>query len=459
MRRRTIALAAVAAAGLWWWRGPAPAPTVEVEVHVKLAAGARATAAGPALTGGAIVAERPLFERPAAALAADRALALATSGEAVPDLTAWRVVTVRGSRAAIARSVARLEARPDVARAFVAPVLVPPTASGARRGSCPVRTPSYLEHQGYLGPAPGGVDVEAAWALPGGRGEAVRFADIEHAWDLGHEDLPGDRAEELDPPRRRAFGPEHGTAVLGEIAAVDNRLGMTGLAPDVERIVVASVSGRPAAAAIDRAQARLRPGDVLLLELQGMGPRNRYLPVEWWDDIYEAIRVATARGVVVVEAAGNGGEDLDHPRYRGVLSRGGRDSGAIVVGAGAPAAPGYTDRSRLDFSNHGTRVDVQGWGRMVATLAYGDLQGCAEDRRSYTARFSGTSSASPIVAGAALLLQSIAITRTGRPLSPAALRDLLVRTGTPQTSGPHGPASQHIGPRPDLRRALAALPR
>jgi hypothetical protein len=33
------------------------------------------------------------------------------------------------------------------------------------------------------------------------------------------------------------------------------------------------------------------------------------------------------------------------------------------------------DRSRLDFSNFGKAVDVQGWGREVTTCGYGDLQG------------------------------------------------------------------------------------
>ena len=61
------------------------------------------------------------------------------------------------------------------------------------------------------------------------------------------------------------------------------------------------------------------------------------------------------------------------------------------------------DRVRLDFSNYGSRVDVQGWGRMVATLEYGDLQSCTGAEadytdRHYTGEFAGTSSASPIVA-------------------------------------------------------------
>jgi subtilisin family serine protease len=96
---------------------------------------------------------------------------------------------------------------------------------------------------------------------------------------------------------------------------------------------------------------------------------------------------------------------------------------------------------------------------MVASLDYGDLQDCDAAQRKYTSRFAGTSSASPIVAGAAALVQSVAkVGRDGCPLTPAALRNLLVDTGSSQTDGPHGPARQHIGPRPDLARALSQMP-
>jgi hypothetical protein len=125
--------------------------------------------------------------------------------------------------------------------------------------------------------------------------------------------------------------------------------------------------------------------------------------------------------------------------------------------AGGPAREGFVDRARLDFSNYGSRVDVQGWGRRVATLDYGDLQSCSEkNERDYTDRFSGTSSASPVVAGAAVLVQGIARER-GAPLAPLKLRELLAATGSPQTDGPDGPATQHIGPRPNLGRALEKL--
>jgi len=67
----------------------------------------------------------------------------------------------------------------------------------------------------------------------------------------------------------------------------------------------------------------------------------------------------------------------------------------------------------------------------------------------YTGFFSGTSSASPIVTGAAANLQAIALNRFGTPLTPFEIRRLLVETGSPQL----GATTEHIGPRPNLAAA------
>jgi hypothetical protein len=103
----------------------------------------------------------------------------------------------------------------------------------------------------------------------------------------------------------------HGTAVLGEISGDDNKFGVTGIAPDA---MVAAVSHNPlgSAGAIQYAASKLKPGDVLLLEMHRPGPRfayqsradqRGYIAVEWWPDDFLAIQAATARGVIVVEAA------------------------------------------------------------------------------------------------------------------------------------------------------------
>lgn len=54
-------------------------------------------------------------------------------------------------------------------------------------------------------------------------------------------------------------------------------------------------------------------------------------------------------------------------------------------------------------------------------------------------------------------LQAMARAQNGAPLSPATVRKILEKTGTPQVAGPGVPLSQHIGPLPNLVLAAAAL--
>lgn len=120
------------------------------------------------------------------------------------------------------------------------------------------------------------------------------------------------------------------------------------------------------------------------------------------------------------------------------------------------------DRSRLAFSNYGARLDAQGWGREVTTTGgfwdrAGDLQGGAEEIAWYTDTFSGTSSASPVVAGALASLQGILKAAHLAPMGPEEAREALRRTGSPQQDAPGRPASQRIGNRPDIKAAVTQL--
>src|SRR5262249_6483955 len=138
---------------------------------------------------------------------------------------------------------------------------------------------------------------------------------------------------------------QHGTAVLGEIAGVENGYGITGIAPR-SLIGVSSVNPNGVADAINRAAMVLSVGDIILIEQHAHGPSSglvctcncsqfEYIAMEYWQDTFDAIANAIAvRGVVVVEAAGNGSMNLDAPIYQGRFNRAVRDSGAILVGAG-----------------------------------------------------------------------------------------------------------------------------
>lgn len=359
--------------------------------------------------------------------------------------------------------------------------LAPPSALGVPPVEMPgIRPSDFRSLQTYLDAAPGGVAVEAAWARRGGRGEGVRVVDIEGGWQFTHTDLLINSGGLLAGSQYPELGwRNHGTAVLGELGGDADEIGISGICPGA---VLSGVShgGLGSSRAIEVAASLLGPGDVLLLEMHRPGPRfgytsrddqRGYVAVEWWPDDFLAIQGAVAKGIVVVEALGNGAEDLDHDLYAqpgpgfpaGWVNpfSGAADSGAILVGAGAPPSGVYgPDRSRLDFSNWGSRTDCQGWGRGVVTTGYGDFYTDAADSSDedywYTSSFSGTSSASPIVAGVVACLQGIA-KAAGSVLRPSDLRAALRSTGSPQVARPGAPMTQNIGRRPDLAALIQHL--
>ncbi|GAB4100722.1 S8 family serine peptidase [Sinomonas halotolerans] len=382
-----------------------------------------------------------------------------------------------------------LAANDSVEAAFVKPPAEPPIApddslereaAAAPAEEAPPVTPDFSANQGYLEAAPGGINARWAWTRPGGRGQGVRVIDVEGAWRFTHEDLLLNQGGVIGGTQSTDLGwRNHGTAVAGEISADHNSIGVLGIAPDAN-IRAISIFGPGSAGAIRQAADALSAGDVILIELHRPGPRHSfqsradqlgYIAVEWWPDDFAAIRYALGRGVIVVEAAGNGAENLDDALYdtrpSGFPSswtnpfRGGAaDSGAVVVGAGAPPVGTHgrdhgPGRSRLGFSNFGARVDAQGWGREVTTTGYGGLQGGPNEDLWYTDTFSGTSSASPIVVGAVACYQGISAAGSGRK-TPAQVRSRLRSTGSPQTDAPDRPATQRIGNLPDLR-ALVGL--
>ncbi|MEM9206530.1 MAG: S8 family peptidase [Pseudomonadota bacterium] len=346
----------------------------------------------------------------------------------------------------------------------------------------PSSTADFSGRQIYLNPAPEGIDAKWAWTQSGGRGHGVNIIDIEGAWRFTHEDLMQRQGgvvggNVIDGVRWR----NHGTAVLGVYGADINGFGVQGICSDAITSAV-SHGGIGSASAINTAASRLRAGDIMLLEMHRPGPRHDftfrndqrgYVAIEWWPDDFAAILNACRKGIIVVEAAGNGAEDLDDDLYEtpgfgfpaswsNSYRRQNRDSGAVVVGAGAPP-PGThgrdhgPDRSRLGFSNYGAIVDAQGWGREVTSCGYGDLQGGTNEDLWYTDRFSGTSSASPIVVGAIGSLQGMAKARGRAVFSPGEIRQALRTTGSPQQSAPSRPKSQRIGNRPNMRELAQTL--
>lgn len=304
--------------------------------------------------------------------------------------------------------------------------------------------------------APLGIDVGAAWTRPGGRGEGQSVVDIERGWCLAHEAL----AEHGVPPPLSGVNDDderpHGTGSLGVIAG-RGPLRTIGIVPALARLRVASVTRSCApkqfsiAAAIIDVLRFVDFGDILVLEVEvGGGSESGYttpVPAEALEAVFRAVRCATALGVTVVAAAGNGSRDLDKFNNR-AFDREGRDSLAILVGA----RDSRTWRRR-GTSNYGTRVDCFGPGDSV-------LSACAPDStcssiNAYTDDFNGTSAATAIVAGAAAAVQGVARARFGRRYGPRQLRALL---SDPHNTPSADPAADKIGVMPNLKWILDNLP-
>lgn len=308
-------------------------------------------------------------------------------------------------------------------------------------------------NQRYLDPAPAGIDAEYAWTKPGGDGTGVGFIDLEQGWTLNHEDLAAAGITVISGTSTAYFG--HGTAVLGEVVAVDNTLGCVGIAPQATTRVVSQYqpTGYNTSQAILSALAAMSFGDVLLLEAQTtFHGTTSFWPVEVETAVYDTIRLGSALGIVIVEAGGNGSHDLDTFTLGGlqVLNRaaGGaafRDSGAIMVAAASASTP----HTPLAFTNLGSRIDCYAWGEGIDTTGDGWT---GNSTTVYMSGFGGTSGASPIIAGAAILLQSIAVATQGFRFSPRQLRALLADAGTGTLSV--APATDRIGVMPNLKSTI-----
>jgi len=486
----------------------------ELIVVTKRELGLRATTGGVASVTGADVnplkdllaseglTMAPLFGVSEERLQAKVASLVTEAGVEMPDLSVYYHIEAPNER--LDDLAERMQQIDGIDAAYVKPPTEPAEFSlndmPPEAEEPPVVTPDFTARQIYLGPAVVGIDANYAWTLSGGRGGGVNIIDIEWGWRFNHEDLTQNQGGVVSGTN--SSDDNHGTAVLGEFSGDRNTRGVTGISPDAQVSAVSLVT-HSTAQAIRIAADRLRPGDIILLEVHRAGPRNSagsgqfgYIAIEWWPDDFAAIRYAVSKGIIVVEAGGNGGQNLDDAVYntrptgfpaswKNPFNSANPSSGAVVVGAGMPP-PGthgrnrhpsfgdvYADRGRCFFSNYGARVDVQGWGWEVTSTGYGDLQGGADRNQWYTDQFSGTSSASPIVVGTLACVQGVLRAHGRIPLSPARAIELLRATGSPQQDGPAftfianmtgsgypqnhpaRPRTQRIGNRPNLRQLIA----
>ncbi len=264
------------------------------------------------------------------------------------------------------------------------------------------------------------VHADQAWSIS--RGTGVTVAVIDTGIDFNHPDLGGniwfnqtelyghpgiddDGNGFVDDIRGWDFYNKdnnptddhgHGTHVAGIIgAAADNGVGIAGIAPESKimslKVLNASGSGYIQDVVSAIRYAADKGAKVINMSL---GIMKNFLSRTLQNMLNSAVQYAVGKGSVVVAAAGNDGSNIKNT-YPAALSN------VIAVGAIEPV----TDK-RAYFSNFGSQLDFVAPGVDVLSLRAGNTSFGLNSTNSAYSRASGTSMASPVVAGVVALLRA-----------------------------------------------------
>lgn len=283
------------------------------------------------------------------------------------------------------------------------------------------------------------VDAEQVWAVYGVKGAAdsnnygerdIEVAIIDTDIDKDHPDLYKNIAwciSVLNGRLSKKCGDQngHGTHVAGTIAALDNDIGVVGVAPDVEIYMIKAFGPSGTARMSDLImavdQAIKGPDGVVDSDGDGVvagdpdddAPEVISMSFGGGGDVLEfhdVLASAYNYGIVLVAAAGNeGAPSLSYPAaYPEVIAVGAIDSNEAV--------PNWSNRN----------PDIVAPGVDILSTYPDDTY----------VTLSGTSMATPHVSGTVALIQAYALMNKGILLSPDEVRNVL--TSTAKDLGAHG---------------------
>ncbi|VTR93195.1 peptidase s8 : Subtilase family protein OS=Lyngbya aestuarii BL J GN=M595_2213 PE=3 SV=1: Peptidase_S8 [Gemmata massiliana] len=245
------------------------------------------------------------------------------------------------------------------------------------------------------------IGVSDAWKQTKGKGATVAVLDT--GYDHSHRDLKNQVTASKDFTGSRSGDSDvngHGTHCAGIIAAEENGVGVIGVAPQA-KVLAGKVLGDNGsglstwiAAGIDWAVEN--GADVISMSLGSDAPDSR---------IEAAVKRALAKNVIVIAAAGNSG-----PR-EGSAGWPGSFEGVVCVAAVD------SNQAVASFSSRGKNVQVAAPGVNVRSCYPGDR----------FATMSGTSMATPYVAGCAALFVSYCKAR-GIKWAPADFATAIAKT-------------------------------
>ena len=273
----------------------------------------------------------------------------------------------------------------------------------------------------YVGMPDADIDAPEAWAISTGS-PTVTVAVIDTGIDYNHPDLAGKFAGgrdfvngDLDPMDDHG----HGTHVSGTIAAAMSNV--TGDPPAEEGVVGVAPNARILAYKVCAADGTCTDAAIQLAIEQAIADRANVINMSFGDTSYsqsldDAVQDAWNAGLVLVAAAGNGGDTtLVYPAAL-----------ANVISVGAFDE----DDNRASFSTYGSWVDISAPGNVIMStypaFQCGGLGTEPGDIGCYN-WLSGTSMASPHVAGAAALVWSRSDVTSNQQVV-----DILLRSADPR---------------------------
>jgi thermitase len=223
------------------------------------------------------------------------------------------------------------------------------------------------------------IEAPKAWGVTTGSRQ-VKVAIVDTGVDYNHPDLRGRTTKGFDYINGDGDAMddnEHGTHCAGSAAAGINDGGVVGVAPNVTIVPVKVLDAEGSGSYSSVANGIIYAADenVNVISLSLGGPTTS-------PTLESAVRYAKDKGILVVAAMGNDGDDV--PQYPAAIP------GVLGVGA-------TTSKDEIAyFSSRGNHISVSAPGDLIMSCIPGGKY----------ERFSGTSMACPHVAGLAALVKS-----------------------------------------------------
>jgi subtilisin family serine protease len=236
------------------------------------------------------------------------------------------------------------------------------------------------------------IEADLSWSLS--KGNCIKVAVIDTGIDLTHPDLKDNIAGGVSFVSYTTSPNDdngHGTHVAGIIGAADNDIGVIGVGPEIDLFAVKVLNRKGSGYFSDIIAG------IDWCTTNGIQVINMSLGASSGSTaLHDAVINAKTAGIVIVAAAGNSGGSVIYPAaYDEVIAVGATDKNDVIA----------------TFSSRGSQLDLVAPGVSIYSTYKGG---------SY-ATLSGTSMASPHVAGAAALL-------IGKGVGPGVVQGTLQNT-------------------------------